>query len=602
MTDRVLYLNRNQSSPMYSNLKRMIADGKQGKAAPTQWISMIRAMTSKGVKSMEIEESGIIDWLEVQKDASITRDVLAAKIDSLMFTIKEVSLSKPKFTSYRQPGGKYHEYLYIANSERDNVIDDLERVEYEMQELVFTPEKFIDEPEVAINLERERERLMALKVKAIDFPNHHFSDVVNGKHGKNLLAHCRITHRPEDGLYFIEEIQSDWAQRGRKSNWTEIPKGPLVTNTEAWAGMVLRRHLQLAAMDPAIKNIAWITETMRNGGTQSKEAEAMKVTRKKEFDEAKAAVVAQKMALLPNNGEGMTKEALAEFKAMANLAATTEVNNQGIYEPYDMLNDFYLKVVPKIVDKILSGTGTKVQMKVLNIGDRQAEVPWIDVNDAVRQKLTEKQPVFSRGLLLNTPREINDPIIGPLLAEAARMLGSAKGVRFVGQLYDIATGTKVAGRFVNNFIQVSLSAANIEEALDHECFHYAQENLLSQHELDVMQNSFANGTTLNHKVREILTARGDYALAKECLNADEAAAQGFALWRQGALEVQEPPVTGIFSDLIQVVRDIGAWIKREALEQKFQTPEEIFSAFASGEIAKRQNDFVASQARFRMMA
>lgn len=602
MADQVIHLNRNTLSPLYSKLKRSIDESKQGKAVPAQWASMIKAMSAKGVKSMEIDESNIIDWLENQKpEESITRETLSKKLDSMLFTIKEVCLQSPKFKGHRQAGGTYKEYLYIANSERDNIIDDLESIEYEMEELVFNLERLSDEPDLVVNLERERTRLISLKGVAIDFTQHHFSGETTGRHGKNLLAHCRVTERPTQGLYFIEEVQSDWAQTGRKRNWINIPKGPLVTNTEAWAGMVLRRHLQIAAMNPQVQHIGWITESMRNGGRQNKKNESEKLTKKTNFDtHLKEGLI---LALSKIESEKMSPDALKEATLMARKSVIAELSQKGIQEPYDMLNDFYLKVIPKMVDKILAGTGEKVQIKDIEIDPgNTASIPCLVVTDKVRERLTDKQPIYSRALLLKTPIDANDAILETVIKNAAQMLGSAKHLRLVTNLFDISTGAKVAGRFLNNMVQVSLSSKDILEVCDHECFHFAQEKLFSQQENQLVLESFAYGTQLNEQVREILTSRGDFVLAKECLDPVESAAQGFALWNSGQLDLDQTPVRGIFSDLITAVKEVAQWIGKNVLQQNYQTTEELFQAFATGEIGKREKETQRMQAKYHKMA
>lgn len=602
MADIVNFLNRNNTSPMFSRLKRSIDDSKQGKASPAQWTSMIKAMTTKGVKTNEIDESGIIAWLESQPvNESILRTDLAKRMDSLMFTIKEVVLQSPKFSRYHQKGGAYKEYLYIANSERDNVVDDLERVEEEMNELVFTPERLCDEPDLVMNLERERAHLIDMKGQSIDFSNHHFSGETTGRHGKNLLAHCRISERPENGLYFIEEIQSDWAQLGRKNDWTTVPRGPLVTNTESWAGMVLRRHLQLAAQNPKVEHISWITETMRNGWTQDLVGEKSKVAQKQAYDLAMKEGMTEAMAAI--NSDQMTPEALVAAKEMAWTSVKSKVASAGIREPGDMLNDFYLKVIPRIVDKIIAGTGEKVQIKTIEVGaGNMVEVPTIVLTDKVREKLVDKQPVYSRAMLLREPRDSTDSVAALLHNNALTMLGSTKHLHLVSHLYDIATGNRVAGRFVNSVVQVSLAAKEIEEVTDHECFHFAQERMLSQAENRTVLENFAPGTRLNNSVREILLSRGDFVLAKQCMDPIEASAQGFALWNKGVLDVTEAPVKGIFSDIINAVKDVVQWIRKEVLQENYQTVEEVFTAFANGDIAIRDAAIQQDYAKHRVMA
>lgn len=601
MADQIIYLNRNSvTSPLFSKLGAAIADGKQGRAKPPQWKATIQALTQKGIKSAEIEDASILGWLESQHpDTPLTKEQVAARIESSLPTIKEVLLQSPKYPSYRQPGGNYGEYLYILNSEKDNVIDDLELVEYRMQELAFEVERIIDDPELPIRLERERERLIDAKGKATDFTQHHYSDIVTGRLGKNLMAHARVTLYPESGIYFVNEIQSDWAQHGRRNNWSQaFPKAPFVTSTEAWAGAVLRRHLQIAAQGPTTSKFAWITETMRNGGQQNSEAERNKLEMKKRYDEGMAKGLAEHKGRLK---EGLSPEEVQAHLTQVRPLIVSELRSQGIYDPPDMLNEFYLKVLPKIVDKILAGTGEKVSMQTITIGDRTVTVPTINITDAVRQRLIEKQPLYSHGGLAFNARTLDDPALVNIVSNVEVLLGSTKHFRLVNSLYDTATGRRVPGRYVNKLVQVSLAALNIEEVTDHECFHFAQENLLDQRELQILDVEFAQGSRLNRAVLDLLRSRGDHALAKQCeRSADEAAAQGFALWRQGKLQVTEPPVRGIFSDIITAVKDVVSWIQTEVFELKLQTVEDIFSAFASGEIASRKAERDASHRHLTM--
>ena len=70
----------------------------------------------------------------------------------------------------------------------------------------------------------------------------------------NILAHIRMDDRvDQDGnkVLFIEEIQSDWAQAGRKGIFTKgedygVPVGPFVTETKNWVALALKRILALA--------------------------------------------------------------------------------------------------------------------------------------------------------------------------------------------------------------------------------------------------------------------------------------------------------------------------------------------------------------------
>ncbi|TPQ30007.1 hypothetical protein C2U69_32015 [Cupriavidus pinatubonensis] len=122
----------------------------------------------------------------------------------------------------------------------------MDEIRFELEELDFDLDRLAQDPGAVVRLDKERRALLASVGKAHDFSQHHFSDLEDperpGQRIANLLAHARTTVR--DDLFMIEEIQSDWAQRGRRQDWTNIAKGPFVTNTEVWSGLILRRTLR----------------------------------------------------------------------------------------------------------------------------------------------------------------------------------------------------------------------------------------------------------------------------------------------------------------------------------------------------------------------
>lgn len=132
-----------------------------------------------------------------------------------------------------------------------------------------------------------------------------------GEHGKNLLAHVRLNSRVDASgarILFLEEIQSDWAQKGKKQgfavrapvvvsvvqeegHWiardqagdvigggpTEalaresgeiyarkakgssgVARAPFVTKTDAWVALVLKRMIRYA-IETGHEKIAWTT-------------------------------------------------------------------------------------------------------------------------------------------------------------------------------------------------------------------------------------------------------------------------------------------------------------------------------------------------------
>jgi hypothetical protein len=591
--DTIRHLNRAKGGPMVNRLRMAIAESKQTKAPPAQWASWISALSQKGIKASEIEDSSIKSWLKEQDpQQTVTKDMLLKALDSRLWTLKEVLLGNPAYSGFQQGGGVYQEYLYIAASENEALRDMLEEVEYFMNELAFDVELLGDAPNKAILLEGQRAEIMTRMKTAFNGHYAHFGAAID-KYGKNILAHCRVQQYPVQGVYFIEEIQSDWAQGGRKDDWQFISKGPLVTNTEAWAGMVLRRQLALAAQDPTFTQFSWITETMRNGGRQN----LVREQAKRDYRDALAAEEKRVLAELPTDSPSRKSAmvtATANLRAMGIVPAGLEGHDRGIG---DDLNEFYLKVILKMVNKLVAGTGEEVQHIRCLIGSAEATVPSLMLTDKVRAKLLESQPVYSRASLQSPrPSKPFDPVLEDIMANASVALGSPKHLRFVKHLYDTSTGREVAGKYVNGVIQVSLSARDIDEVANHECFHLAQERLLTLRELELLDDAFAKNSELNKKVRLLLSERGDYALAFDCANPRECAAQAYAMWLKGTLDLDErDPVRGIFSELADMIQQVVTWVREQVLLQELHTPEDVFSAFATGEIAARHKQWRSTE-------
>ncbi|MDF8359443.1 hypothetical protein [Achromobacter anxifer] len=487
------YLNRptfpDGTVPFFSKLISEL-EKAQRRAPAGQWLSFIKGLTTKGVKGAEIAESGVIQHLEslVGTDAKdpITREDLVQWLLSHTPTVKEMDLLQSQYKAYSQPrypADVYRESLYLLNSERDNVDDRIADIRFELEELDFDLEALHADPLRAINLHNELNSLKVRREYANGVRFGHWSSVkddATGEQVSNMVAHARVSMRGD--LFFIEEIQSDWAQRGRLSEWRTIPEGPWVTNTESWAGLILRRQIQRAAQG-GHNRIAWITGSMRNGG-------------------------------------------------------------DGARQSRDGLDDFYLKILPKIADKLISGTGMKTRMIQLDLGGRQVEVPGFDINDAVREKMSAAQPLYSRDIVpAQDPVKMNHELYASLtraLQSAEEMLGSSVQIRLAAKVFDAATGEQVAGSQLGHLIQVSLSGRDPVLALSHEVWHYAHEHLLDVIDQASVDAAFAPGSRLNDRVRETLVRiKAAPGALQQCDDSKEAAAHGFALWKAGQLTLSD---------------------------------------------------------------
>jgi hypothetical protein len=94
--DAIVYLNApdDPAQPMFSRLHREIEQTKQARAPASQWIAMIRAFTQKGVKQLEIDESGLLDVLGIgDPSRMMTREEVAGIARNSFPTIKQVTLN-----------------------------------------------------------------------------------------------------------------------------------------------------------------------------------------------------------------------------------------------------------------------------------------------------------------------------------------------------------------------------------------------------------------------------------------------------------------------------------------------------------------------------
>jgi len=537
MIDEISYLNRGPGSPMGHKLLDLIGESKQAKAPVSQWRAWVAGLSQKGVKANELKMSGLMDYFDTKADREVlTREDVVREADRNMVTIKEVALGSPYFAAYRYSGGDYREYLYVANSERDCVADEIEQVQWEINDLNFHMEKLMSEPDLLTRLERRLYGLRHMESKAPDFAEHHFTAALSGRNGKNLVAHARVSVHGD--LYFLDEIQSDWAQKGRRETSNiapdgrrlngfengSVPRGPYVQDTEDWAGLVLRRHAAIAASRPGVGRFAWITGAMRNGG---------------------------KMV------------------------------------SHDNLDEFYTRIIPKIMDKVIGKAGGKVRMMPVMLGGQQFEVPGFEITDGVRERLMDRQPMFSRSNL-GPKIEHSNELKCEVMKQCGDMLGNIARVRILDRLYDTATGARVAGVYTNKQLMLSEEAVNLSYAGNHETFHAAMDLMLNDAERGIILEKFAPGTPLNYQVKDALIASGDLKAAAQCEIAEEAAAHGFALWRDNRIDVRDEPVSGIFADVADAMKHLGQWIRKSVFGRGYQTPHEMFVALSDGSLAARR--------------
>lgn len=577
--DQVCYLTRDPRS-FDSRLRQMLEAAKISRMPPDQWMSYIKGLGSKGVKKDDIQDARIMGWLsgsEVDSPVSgkpVEKGAVLDALERYSPTVKEVVLGEPQYRRWHHGGAdaEYKEILFIANSERSNMEDRLEEIEFKMESLGFDMTPVIEDPTLVLRLEKERASLMKKAPAAVEFNWTHFtSRDIQGKHGRNLIGHARVTIH--NGLFFIEEVQSDWGQSGRvrrtvnegrrdaglpSLDWNSgVPRGPFVTDTKLWAGLIMRRLLQRAALMPDIDRVAWIRICMKNGGG--------------------------------DNPRQWSEDRRVQMEAQHALAAQEAIarGEEPPPPPVDEKDHFYTRLIPSIAESAIAKAGGKVEFgeEVLN-GRTYQDIPGFKMTPEVRESLKGVQPLYSAASVLRNPRPVPDAELVRLVKSARHMIGSMAHIRFIDKLYNLQDMTSMSGRQVNRMIDVALNSSNVKMALDHECYHFAHVNLLDRREQRIVLDAFARDSVLNGRVRDLLLRENQPKAAAQCDNPEEAAAHAFAYWSAGKFDLNAPEPQGVFEHLAQVICDAIQWIKEAIVDRDFHTAEDVFSALRRGDFAE----------------
>jgi hypothetical protein len=188
-----------------------------------------------GVKSEELQFSGINDWLDLQGDKKVLKEDVLNYLKQGGVQLEEVKKSENKnetrYEDYQLDGGSnYQEMLLTLPSQLPdgwsvkelNMTNKASSVKpfevYDGDELIGMGDSRQD----AIDDAFRRKGLKGINVeRPNEFRSSHFQ-------APNILAHIRMNDRKDPNgnkVLFIEEIQSDWHQAGRKRGYEEpIPQ------------------------------------------------------------------------------------------------------------------------------------------------------------------------------------------------------------------------------------------------------------------------------------------------------------------------------------------------------------------------------------------
>lgn len=277
---RILYQG-GEAPVFYSQLTKSIEDMPQGKGSPEQWKGIIKNLSQKGVKAEEIDWSGVNEWLDDQKGTVTKADLLehirqnevrveevvkqdASPDDYHVFSTREgtyqvrdqdnvvrgefdtadaaddfaLELSqtdKPenptKFEQHVLPGGENYKELLLtlppkmpqaknfSYAEASNAITNRQAVE------VRKDGQFVQNATSEFALSKFKDGGYTFRSYEVpdtnnQFKSSHFSE-------PNILAHIRFNERTDaagNKVLFVEEVQSDWHQAGKKKGYKIKPE------------------------------------------------------------------------------------------------------------------------------------------------------------------------------------------------------------------------------------------------------------------------------------------------------------------------------------------------------------------------------------------
>jgi hypothetical protein len=386
-----------------------------------------------GIKEEEVEWTGIVEWLQEQ-DGKVTKQEIQDFIEANQVQVEEVEIGSPSEGDIQalmedELGENFSreeaiEYLkndegqakygdYTVKGEAENYRELLltmpnklpSNLEVRKWEDGFYVEDKNEEYGQAFSFGRTEEAAKDdyFRQQGISkYTSSHFDE-------KNILAHIRFDERIDaDGnkVLFINEVQSDWHQEGRKRGYNNKGKGGAVPNApfkgNAWIMLAMKRMIRHAA-ENGFDKVAWAT------GEQSAELYSL--------DKTLSVITYQKGIAGPDlysvsakdlSGRvvvlemGKPIERIAEVlgKEMAEKIANGEgvkskggkdIKGDGLKVGGEGMRGFYDKTLPALVNKYIKKWGAKVGE--VKMDETQH---GFDVTDAMRESAMRGQPLFSR--------------------------------------------------------------------------------------------------------------------------------------------------------------------------------------------------------------
>lgn len=493
--------------PLFAwRLPAEVAGYKQARLPAEQWTHVIKGFAQKGIKQSEIEDSKVVAWLAEQGRDQVTREDLAEYIAYALPSIKEARFSgkDAKYQNYSwAQTGDYNESLFYFPTVTEDLADRIADLDDAIAALNFDFDALGRDPDAVFRLDRKREQLFEQQEAASaggPQMRTHFSASLQDMcpDARADFAHMRWSVLPLEGgrTLFIHELQSDWAQRGRKNEWKGAYKrAPLVTETEYWTTFLLRRAMALA-VELECDQVSWI------------------------------------------NGAAMA--------------------NGGVIPGSEGLNEFYMKIVPSLAKKLAKPFDSELSLKEIVLRQTDHRLAVMPVTSSMRERLVAHLPVYSYANTVK--RSTYDPVRAAQLQQSLQLRanenlpGSRMRVAVVREILDAREAGRPVAALIGKVARVAFDAEDPLKALDHEAFHFAHRfNFTSRQRADVDRH-FSSGSPLLVRTVRLLLSHGEHEAAKQAMNSsEEAAAHAYSLWRKGLM-----PANRIESLAMSVEASAGA--------------------------------------------
>jgi len=227
-----------QADPFYSALQRAVEQSPLTKAPAAQWLATLSK--TAGVKKEEIEITGLSDWLDLvstDEDAQVPFGM-----PSVPLADAKGNISKEAVLSFVRANGVQLEETVLGGRAQvaEQIVFDEAQGGYAlaMFDGTILPGPVFDTREEA---EQEAEQdndtqFITYKLPGADDTYHEILLSLPNIEGpsthwdkQNVVAHARITGREDAAgkrVLFIEELQSDWHQKGRDQGY-QAPYDPV---------------------------------------------------------------------------------------------------------------------------------------------------------------------------------------------------------------------------------------------------------------------------------------------------------------------------------------------------------------------------------------